>query len=99
MSEHIAPRRLYYTIFLALMVLTAITVGVAYLDLGMLNLPVALGIAVTKATIVVLYFMHLRWSSRLTHVTLLSAFVFFGLLVFHTLSDYMTRGWLGVVGK
>ena len=99
MSEHIAPRSLYYTIFAALMVLTALTVWIAYLDLGLLNLPVALAIAVTKATIVVLYFMHLRWSERLTHVTLLSAFVFFGLLVFFTLSDYLTRGWLGVPGR
>ena len=78
---------------------TAITVWAAYLDLGALNNVVMLGIAVAKATLVVLYFMHVRHSSRMTAVTVLSG-VFFLLILFGLLlSDYSTRGWLGVAGK
>ena len=66
MAGHISPKRLYYTIFTALMVLTAITVAVAFVNLGTLNFPIALGIAITKATLVILFFMHLdRKSTRL----------------------------------
>ena len=66
MSEHVVSRKVYFLIFGALMVLTAITVWVANLDLGRWNAIVALSIAVLKATLVVLYFMHVRYSSKLT---------------------------------
>jgi cytochrome c oxidase subunit 4 len=99
MSAHIAPKRLYYTIFTALMVLTGGTVAVTYVDLGQANLLVAMGIAILKAVLVVLYFMHVRWSSRLIHVTVMSGFVFMAILFVFTLSDYLTRGMLGVAGK
>jgi cytochrome c oxidase subunit 4 len=99
MSAHIAPKSLYYTIFLALLVLTGLTVGVTYVDLGEANLLVALGIAVTKATLVGLFFMHLKWSSRLTHVTVIAAFVFLAFLAMFTFGDYLSRGWLGVAGR
>lgn len=99
MSSHIAPKSLYYTIFLALMVLTAGTVGVTYVDLGQLNLVIAMGIAVTKAVLVLLFFMHVRWSDRLTQLTVVMAFAFFGVLVAFTLSDYFGRGVLGVAGR
>jgi cytochrome c oxidase subunit 4 len=96
---HVSPVRVYVLVFLALMLGTAITVWAAYLDLGALNNVVMLGIAVVKATLVVLYFMHVRHSSRMTTVTVLSG-VFFLLILFGLLlSDYSTRGWLGVAGK
>ena len=98
-THHIAPKGLYYVIFGALIVLTLLTVGVTYVDLGEANLLVAMGIAVFKASLVVLYFMHLRWSPRLVHVTVGTGLLFFGILVAFTLGDYFTRGQLGVMGR
>ena len=74
--------------------LTGLTVWVAYLDLGFLNVAVALGIAVTKAALVILYFMHVRYSSRLTWVVVSSGFFWLGILIVLGLSDYLSRGWL-----
>jgi cytochrome c oxidase subunit 4 len=99
MSAHIAPLRLYWTVFGLLMVMTVLTVAVTFVDLGAANLYVAMGIAIFKASIVVLYFMHARWSSRLTHVVILSGIVFLGILFSFTLADYFTRGYIGVAGK
>ena len=90
---HVSPKSTYYAIFGALMVLTAVTVGVAFVNLGALNFPVAIGIAITKATLVVLFFMHVKYSSRLTKMVVGMAFFFLGCLLFLTLTDYMSRGW------
>jgi cytochrome c oxidase subunit 4 len=98
-TGHIASQGLYFTIFAALMLLTALTVGVTYVDLGEANLFVAMGIAITKATLVVLFFMHLRWSSRLTHVAVIAALVFLAILASFTFADYLTRGMMGVAGR
>jgi cytochrome c oxidase subunit 4 len=96
MSEHVVPLRVYFTIFGALMVGTALTVYAATLELkGPLNVVVALTIAVTKATLVVLYFMHVRYSSRLTWVIIGAGLFWLGILFVLTFSDYQTRGWLG----
>ena len=94
MSEHIVSKKLYFVIFGALMVLTFLTVWVATLDLGALNTPVALAIAVTKAVLVVLYFMHVRYSSRLTWVVVAGGFLWLIIMVGLTMSDYLTRGFL-----
>jgi cytochrome c oxidase subunit 4 len=94
-SSHIVPVQLYVAIFLALMVLTAVTVAVAFADLGPLNNVVALTIAVTKATLVILYFMHVRYSSRLTWVVVSSGFFWLAVMIVFTLSDELTRGVLG----
>lgn len=91
MSHVIVSRSLYYTIFAALMVLTAVTVGVAFLDLGVFNPVVALSIAVLKASLVVLYFMHMRWSSRLTWIIGGASIFWLGILLVLTLSDYAAR--------
>lgn len=91
MSGHVVPVRVYYLIFGALLALTAFTVAVAYLDLGSLNLGVALTIAMIKALLVVLYFMHLRYSSKLTKLFAVAALVWFGILLLLTFSDYVTR--------
>ncbi len=92
MSEHIVSRKLYYLIFGALMVLTAVTVYVAFFDLGPLNNVVALTIAVIKATLVILYFMHVRYSSRLTWVVIAGGFFWLAIMFVLISSDYMTRG-------
>lgn len=96
MSEHIVSRKVYITIFLALMVGTSVTVVAAFQDFpGPLNVIIALTIAVVKATLVVLYFMHVRYSTRLIWVILASALFWMVILFALTLSDYWTRGWLG----
>jgi len=94
MSEHIVSKKLYFVIFGALMVLTFLTVWVATIDLGALNTPVALAIAVTKAVLVVLYFMHVRYSSRLTWVVVAGGFLWLIIMIGLTMSDYLTRGFL-----
>ena len=94
MSGHVAPKSLYYLIFAALMVGTILTVVVAKFDLGPLNNVVMLTVACAKALLVVLFFMHVRWSTRLTWVVAASGFVWLLILFGLTLSDYMTRGWI-----
>jgi cytochrome c oxidase subunit IV len=95
-ATHLVPVRVYLTIFSLLMVFTAITVGVAYLDLGPFNTLVAIVIAVTKMMLVVLYFMHVRYSTRLTWAVVAGGFFWLALLLLLTLGDYLTRGpgWL-----
>jgi cytochrome c oxidase subunit IV len=93
MSGHVATKSSYYGIFGALMVLTAVTVGVAFVNLGAFNFPVALAIALTKATLVVLFFMHVKYSSRLTKMIVGMALFFLMILFVLTLTDYMSRGW------
>lgn len=95
MSEHIVPVRIYVTIFLVLLVGTALTVFAAFFDFPwQLNTIVALTIACTKATLVVLYFMHVRYSSRLIWVIVAAALFWMAILFALTLSDYNTRSWL-----
>ena len=98
MSEHVVSTRVYYAIFITLMVLTAVTVWVATFDLGRLNIVAALVIAVIKATLVLLYFMHLRYSPRLTWLIVSVAFVWLLILIGLTMSDELTRAWLHVLG-
>jgi cytochrome c oxidase subunit IV len=92
MSGHISPKSTYYAIFGALMVGTVITVGIAFVDLGILNFPVALAIAVTKASLVILFFMHVKYSSSLTKLFVGMAFFFLFILFGLTLTDYLSRG-------
>jgi cytochrome c oxidase subunit 4 len=92
-SEHIVPKQTYYQIFAALMVFTVITVAVAFFDLGALNTIVALAIAVTKATLVVLFFMHVKYSTRLTWAVVVGSVFWLLILLVLTSSDYLTRVW------
>ncbi|HSK62474.1 MAG TPA: cytochrome C oxidase subunit IV family protein [Pyrinomonadaceae bacterium] len=95
MSEHIVPVRVYVTIFLALLVGTFLTVVAAFLDFPwQFNNIVALTIATAKATLVVLYFMHVRYSSRLIWVIVAAAMFWMAILFALTLSDYWSRHWL-----
>ncbi len=98
-GPHLVPKRIYYLIFTALIVMTAITVWVAFHDWGFWNTPIALGIAVFKGTLVVLYFMHLRYSTRLTQVVAVSGFFWLLILFAFGMSDYISRGWLPFPGK
>jgi cytochrome c oxidase subunit 4 len=95
MSEHIVPIRIYISVFLALMAGTALTVWAGVHDFpGQLNVIIALTIGVIKATLVVLYFMHVRYSSRLIWVVFTSALFWLLILFALTFSDYWTRDWL-----
>ena len=94
MTGHVSSIKLYVGIFLTLMVLTAITIVVAYVNLGAWNKVVALGIASTKATLVVLYFMHVKYASRLTKLVVVSGFFFLMILFSLTMADYGSRMWV-----
>ena len=97
MSEHIVPVRIYLTIFVALLVGTGLTVFAAFVDFPwQFNTIVALTIAVAKATLVVLYFMHVRYSPRLVWLIVGAALFWMGIMFSLTFSDYFTRGWLSV---
>ena len=91
MSEHIVPPKVYLGIFLSLMVLTAVTVAAAYVNLGAFNIVIALAIASLKATLVVLYFMHARYSPKRTHMVIIAAVFWLAIMLALTLSDYVTR--------
>ncbi len=97
-THHIIPKSLYYLIFLALMVGTALTWWVATIDLGAMNNVIMLTIAVTKATLVVLFFMHVKYSSKLTWLVVGGAVFFLLILIFLTLNDYLARGWSSSYG-
>lgn len=100
MKHHIASIRTNILVFIALLVLLFATVGAAYLPLGDLQLPVALAIAVAKAVLIVLFFMHLLYSHRLTMVVCIASFLWLGIMLALTLSDYLSRGrWLNIPGK
>jgi cytochrome c oxidase subunit 4 len=97
-SHHIVPQVIYYGVFATLLVLTGVTVGAAYVDLGRLNTVIALAIAGFKAIIVVLFFMHVKYSTRLIKLTLIAGVYWMGILLVLTLNDYLTRGW-GTYGQ
>jgi cytochrome c oxidase subunit 4 len=101
-THHVIPVSVYLRVFTALMVLFVLTVAAALVDFhhligpqfGWLNIVIAMIIAVIKAVIIVLYFMHVRYSSRLTQVIAISAFLWLGILFLFTLTDYFSRPWL-----
>ena len=93
MAQHVVPVKVYFLIFSALMVLTATTVAVAFVDLGPLNAVLMIGIAMIKALLVVLYFMHVRYSGTLIACFAGGSVVWLLILLALTLSDYLTRAW------
>jgi cytochrome c oxidase subunit 4 len=98
-APHVMPLSTYFLVFAALMVGTAATVGAAYVDLGWANNAVALAIAIAKATLVVLYFMHVKENTRLIPAVIFSGLFMLLILFVNLLADYGTRGWLGVEGR
>ena len=95
-AHRIAPIGVYFAVFGGLLLLTATTVGVAFLDLGYLNNVVALAVAATKATLVVWFFMEVRQAQPLTKLTVVAGLVWLAILLVFLGSDYISRGWLGV---
>jgi len=93
MAAHVVPKSTYFVIFGTLLLLTALTTGVAFIDMGQWNTIVALIIAVCKATLVVLFFMHLRWSTGMMRVVLLSALLWLSILISLTTTDFFSRDW------
>ena len=91
---HVTPLGVYLAIFATLMVLTGVTVAVAYVNLGQLNVFIALGIAGFKATLVVLYFMHVAYASRLTKLFAMTGIFFLAILLGLTMMDYGSRMWV-----
>ena len=103
MTHPTVSLRLYVGIFAALIVLTGLTVGIAFFDLGggrlhVVNALAAITIALTKAILVVLYFMHVRYSSRLTWIFVGAGVFWFVILIVLTLADYLSRGWFPTPG-
>jgi len=94
MSTHVVPKKIYFLVFAVLITLTAVTVLAAYRDLGQLNVIVAITIAVVKGTLVVLFFMHVRYSDRLTWLVVITGFAWLAMMLVLTLSDYFARAWL-----
>ena len=106
MSAHVVPVKTYLGIFVALLVLTGLTTGAAFIDFGdlhtgipllhiiPLNTVVALAIAVVKMLLVILFFMHVKYSGHLIQLVVASAFVWVFILIAITMSDYLSRGWL-----
>ena len=99
MRDHIISRRTYLLVDLALLLLAALTIGVAHVNLGGFNSVVALGIAVLKAALIALFFMELKFSSPLVRLVGMAAVVWLAILMLGTLDDVLTRQWLPTPGK
>jgi cytochrome c oxidase subunit 4 len=98
-NTHIDSVGTYVKVLLALLVATAVTTAVARIDLGGFSIVVALGIASVKMVLVALFFMHLRHSTKLTRLVVLGGLLWLGILLLLTMTDFATRGILGVPGK
>lgn len=94
MSESITPERTYYSVFVALIALTLVTVAVSFLELGAWHTTVGVLIGAVKATLVILFFMHLLHSSKASWLAVLAGLFWLGILMALTLSDYLTRQYL-----
>lgn len=99
MSQHITPVQTYFAVFIVLLLLLVATVGAAFLPLGSLHFPVAMIIATAKAVLIVLIFMHVLHSHRLTMIVAIAGFLWLGIMLALTLSDYAYRDSLHILGK
>lgn len=90
-THHIVSPRTYVTIILILMALTGTTVWAAFIDLHQFNIVVALAIATCKATLVILFFMHAKYSPRRTQLVIIAGIFWLAILLFMTMSDYISR--------
>ena len=98
MSEHVVPIRTYFFVFVALMLLLFLTVAVSWKNLGSWNLVIALAVGITKATLIMLFFMHVKYCSKLVWVFAASSFIFLIIMIGMTFGDYLSRGWIPVGG-
>lgn len=99
MTQHVDSVKTYVAVFIALIIATVVTTAVAFIDLGPFSVVVALAIACGKMLLVALFFMHVRYSTRLTRLVMVGAVVWLGILLAFTLADVFSRGWLGVPGR
>ena len=99
MTGHIDSIKTYVGVLVALLILTGVTTGVAYINLGAMSTVVALSIAVCKMLLVALFFMHMRHSDKLTKLVVAGGLMWLGILLLLTLTDFATRDWIGVLGK
>ena len=93
MSDHVVPTRVYFVVYAILMACTLLTVQIAYFDLGALNTIAAVTIAVFKAVLVILFFMHVKYSTRLTWLVVAGSVFWLCIMLALTMGDYLTRGW------
>ena len=94
MSEHhIVPLKIYFLIFFALMIGTSLTIAAAFVNMGFLNTPVALIIALIKTSLVILFFMHVKYSPKLIGLFAVAGFIWLSIMLSLTMQDYYTRGW------
>ena len=98
-EQHIVPVPIYLGVFITLIVMTWVTAYVSTIDLGRWNIFVALAIAMFKASLVILFFMHVKYSSKLTKMIVGAGFFWLILLLFITMADIWTRSWMGVPGR
>jgi cytochrome c oxidase subunit IV len=99
MAEHVISRKIYLLVWAALMALMILTAGLSRIDLGEWSTVVALVIAAIKALLVILFFMHVRYESqKIAWVFVISGFFWLGILLLLTMTDYLSRGHLGIAG-
>jgi caa(3)-type oxidase, subunit IV len=95
MSEHIVSPKIYVAVFLALIFFTGLTYSIALMNLGPFNAIVAITIAMIKTMLVVLFFMHVKYSPKMTKVSIISGFFFLLILLALSMTDYISRPWAG----
>jgi cytochrome c oxidase subunit 4 len=95
MSEHIVSPKIYVAVFLSLLFFTGLTYSVALIDLGPFNAIVAIVIAMIKSMLVILFFMHVKYSPKMTKVSIVSGFFFLIILLGLSMTDYISRPWAG----
>lgn len=95
MSEHIVSPKIYVAVFLSLLFFTGLTYSVALLDLGPFNALVAIVIAMIKSMLVILFFMHVKYSPKMTKVSIITGFFFLLILLALSMTDYISRPWAG----
>jgi cytochrome c oxidase subunit 4 len=93
-QHHVVPVSIYIIIFVSLMILTGLTVLASQKDFGPGNTIIAVAIAALKATLVILYFMHVRYNDNIVRIAVFAGFLWLGVMIVLTLSDYIARGWL-----
>jgi cytochrome c oxidase subunit 4 len=98
-EHHIVPKRVYFAVFAILILMTWVTTWISTVDLGRLNIFVALSIAIFKASLVILFFMHVKYGTRLTKMIVLAGLYWLILLLFIAMLDLWTRNWMGVAGR
>ncbi len=94
-SIHIVPVKTYILVFVTLLVFTGLTAGIAFIDLGPFNALVAIIIAAFKSSLVILFFMHVKYSQRMTKVAIVGGLFFLLILLTLSMTDYISRPWNG----